>query len=75
MKFENFNIFDRFFDSRIKQWKKICHFVEKNMLNAANDFDFSFVMYEFNKLILNSKDIRDIDNVKCVIYYHSTLSH
>ena len=45
------------------------------MLNATNDFDFSFVMYEVNKLILNSKKIRDVDNVKCTIYYYSILSH
>ena len=45
------------------------------MLNAANNFDSYFVMYKFNKLILNLKNTRDIDNVKCAIYYYFTLSH
>ena len=75
MKFENVNIFDRFFDSRIKQWKRICHFVEKEMLDVANDFDFISAMYEFNKLILNSENIRDVENIKYAVYYHTTLSH
>ena len=75
MKFENVNIFDRFLDSRIKQWERICHFVEKKMLNVANDFDSISAMYEFNKLILNSESIRDVENIKYVVYYHTTLSH
>ena len=45
------------------------------MLNAANNFDSFFVIYKFNKLILNLENIRNIDNVKYAIYYHSILLH
>ena len=45
------------------------------MLNATNNLNSVEAMYEFNKFVLNSKDIRDIENIKCAIYYHTTLSH
>ena len=45
------------------------------MLNATNDSNSVEAMYEFNKFVLTSKDIRDIENIKCAIYYHTTLSH
>ena len=45
------------------------------MLGATNDSNSVEAMYEFDKFVLNSKDIRDIENIKCAIYYYITLSH
>ena len=45
------------------------------MLDTANDFDFYAVMYEFNKLKLDSENNRDIENVNCAFYYHTKVLH
>ena len=45
------------------------------MLNATNNSSSVETMYEFKNVVLNSKNIRNIENIKCVIYYHITLSH
>ena len=43
------------------------------MLNAAKISDFVEIMYEFNKLILNFKRIRNINKIKFAIYYYTTI--
>ena len=44
------------------------------MLDATNDSNSVEIIYEFNKFVLNFKDIRDIENIKYTIYYYITLS-
>ena len=68
--------FDRFLKSKIKQWRRICYFVNKNMLNAANNSNSIETMYEFNQFVLNFEKLVILTKSRAIfiitLQYHSS---
>lgn len=59
------------FISQSKSEKKYCPFQKKNLLETTKDANFEQTIQIFNQNILNSTEIRDLNNVQYEAYQNS----
>ena len=60
-----------FVNSEIKKWKKYCHFQEKFLFETIENSNFEQIMQTFNQNVLNSTEIRNLNNVHYELYQNS----
>ena len=60
-----------FVNSEIKKWKKYCHFQEKFLFETIENSNSEQTMQTFNQNVLNSTEIRNLNNVHYESYQNS----